>query len=76
MLNSRWCKPVENGPSEAGADDEEVQEETAPRKVSPSEPGSSAEAQAAEHEAEITGVRSTATDTGITKRNETFDEML
>ena len=61
------AKPVENGPSEAGADDEEEVEEAAPRKVSPSEPGSSAEAQAAEHEAEITGVRSTATDTGITE---------
>ena len=53
---------MENGPSEAGADDEV--EETQPRKVSPSEPGSTAEAQAAEHEAEVTGVRSTATDTG------------
>ena len=53
---------MENGPSEAGADDEV--EETQPRKVSPSEPGSTAEAQAAEHEAEVTGLRSTATGTG------------
>ena len=56
-------KPVENGPSEAGAD-EEV-DESQQRKFSPSEHGSTAEAQAAEHEAEVTGVRSTATDTGM-----------
>ncbi len=58
---------MENGPSEAGADDEEEEGEEAeqqPRKISPSEHSSHAEAQAAEHEAEVTGVRSTATDTG------------
>ncbi len=59
------AKPVENGPAEAGADDEdEASGAAAPRRISPSEPASSAEARAEEHEAEVTGVRSTATDTG------------
>ena len=67
---------MENGPSEAGADNEEEagDEDNANgataggvKKVSPSEPASNAEAQAEEHNAEITGVRSTATDTGNTQ---------
>ncbi len=63
---------AQNGPSSAGADDEDEEHAAvhtsaaaaAGGDAGPSQPASAAEAQAAEHEAEVTGVRSTATDTG------------